>query len=100
MRIPRSERNLKCSGLLQDQERRGDYSSALVEEIRREAAAVIAAIESGGPPFDGSWEQWRPDPTWPTPVLPDNWNSEPAVLWDRRRWAYPLTDDPDRSESG
>ncbi len=90
----------KDETLLQDQERRGDYSTALVEEIRREAAAVIAVIESGASPFDGSWGHWRPDPAWPTPRLPDHWNSEPAALWDRRRWAYPQADDPGRSESG
>ncbi len=35
-----------------------------------------------------------------TPVLPATWNSEPAALWDRRRWAYPRAEDPWRSESG
>ena len=90
----------KDEELLQGQERDGNYSPGLVEEIRREAASVIAAIESGGRPFSDGWERWEPDPTWPTPHLPTNWNSQPAALWDRRRWAYPLADDPQRSESG
>ena len=25
-------------------------------------------------PFPTGWEDWRPDPTWPTPALPDGWN--------------------------
>ena len=90
----------KDESLLEGQLERGDYSSELAAEIRREAASVIALIESRRAPFDGEWVDWRPVRNWPTPRLPENWNSEPAVLWDRRRWAYPLADDPTRSESG
>jgi hypothetical protein len=25
-------------------------------------------------PFPTGWEEWRPDPTWPTPALPDGWD--------------------------
>lgn len=26
------------------------------------------------PPFDEAWEDWRPDPSWPTPELPPGWD--------------------------
>jgi uncharacterized protein DUF402 len=26
------------------------------------------------PPFDQAWEEWRPDPSWPTPELPPGWD--------------------------
>ncbi|MGZ5214060.1 MAG: DUF402 domain-containing protein [Actinomycetota bacterium] len=26
------------------------------------------------PPFDETWEDWRPDPSWPTPKLPPGWD--------------------------
>lgn len=90
----------KDERLLQEQGRDGNFSAGLIEEIRREAASVIAAIESRGAPFTDGWEQWRPDPGWPTPVLPANWNSEPAAQWDRRLWAYPQAGDGSPSESG
>jgi Protein of unknown function (DUF402) len=25
-------------------------------------------------PFPTGWEEWRPDPSWPTPVLPEGWD--------------------------
>ena len=25
-------------------------------------------------PFPTGWEDWRPDPAWPTPSLPDGWD--------------------------
>ena len=26
------------------------------------------------PPFDQNWEDWRPDPSWAVPALPDGWD--------------------------
>ncbi|HET9672021.1 MAG TPA: DUF402 domain-containing protein [Actinomycetota bacterium] len=31
-------------------------------------------ILSGEPPFDRDWTDWRPDPAWPTPELPEGWD--------------------------
>jgi hypothetical protein len=90
----------KDEQLLEGQARDGNYSAELIAEIRQEAASVINMIEFRGAPFSDGWDRWRPDPAWPTPVLPATWNSEPAALWDRRRWAYPRAEDPWRSESG
>ena len=90
----------KDEQLLEGQLRDGNYSAELIAEIRQEATSVIGVIESGGAPFSDGWERWRPDPAWPTPLLPPSWNSEPATLWDRRLWAYPHAGDPRLSESG
>lgn len=90
----------KDEELLADQGREGNYSTGLIEEIRREAASVITAIESHGSPFNDGWEKWKPDPAWPTPRLVGTWNTQPAAPWERRLWAYPNADDASRSESG
>jgi hypothetical protein len=37
--------------------------------LRRALALVIAAW-----PFDAGFESWRPDPLWPIPELPANWD--------------------------
>jgi len=44
--------------------------------IRAEGERVIADIEAARFPFDGTWCDFRPDPAWPTPVLP-------STGWDR-----------------
>jgi hypothetical protein len=35
---------------------------------------VIERIEAWSIPFDEGWEHWRPDPGWPLPELPDDWD--------------------------
>jgi len=34
---------------------------------------VITTLQSGKSIFNG-WENWQPDPAWPVPVLPGDWN--------------------------
>jgi hypothetical protein len=39
-----------------------------------EGRRVIELIEAGAFPFDGTWCQWRPDPTWTPPsAIPTGW---------------------------
>jgi hypothetical protein len=52
------------------------WGEAGAAQIRAEGERVVADIESGAFPFDGSWLDFRPDPSWPMPVLPD-------TGWDR-----------------
>jgi uncharacterized protein len=40
------------------------------DEVRREAERVIA-----DPPWPTGWEDWRPDPDWPLPELPPDWDA-------------------------
>jgi hypothetical protein len=37
--------------------------------VRAEAARVLA-----DPPWPTGWEDWRPDPAWPMPQLPEGWD--------------------------
>jgi uncharacterized protein len=48
----------------------GLCTPAWADEVRAEGEAVITAFEAGEPPFDGTWHDWRPDPSWPLPDLP------------------------------
>jgi len=43
------------------------------EHVWEEALRVIGQIEANEPPFNESWHDWRPDPTWPVPELPVGW---------------------------
>ena len=42
------------------------------KSIRAEGERVAKWIQSGKSPFN-SWANWRPDPSWKVPVLPDGW---------------------------
>lgn len=50
----------------------GFYTEAEARAFRAEGEAVLAEW-----PFPTGWEEWRPDPAWPMPELPDDWD-EPA----------------------
>ena len=42
-----------------------------IEEVK---PAIFDRLENHRYPFDGSWLNWRPDPTWTPPTLPANWD--------------------------
>ena len=53
----------------------GHYWVADEAAVRAEGARVVALIEAGKFPFDGTWCDFRPDPTWPVPsALPSGWD--------------------------
>jgi hypothetical protein len=41
--------------------------------MRLEGERVANWIQSGQSPFNG-WKNWKPDPSWEVPVLPDGWD--------------------------
>ncbi|MFI5491052.1 DUF402 domain-containing protein [Actinoplanes sp. NPDC051859] len=48
-------------------------------QVRAEGRRVIKLIEAGDFPFDGTWTDFHPDPTWPVPTeIPPGWNRPPA----------------------
>jgi hypothetical protein len=53
----------------------GPFNKAIGEQIRAEGRAVIADIEARRPPFNEPWPAWQPDPSWPIPMLPPDWDS-------------------------
>ena len=54
---------------LEDAIRLGRFSPDEAATIRAEGENVVAAW-----PFPTGWEEWRPDPAWPIPQLPDGWD--------------------------
>jgi predicted RNA-binding protein associated with RNAse of E/G family len=52
---------------------RDRVSAAKADAIRAEGERVVARIEAGAFPFDGSLKGWRPDPVWTVPELRPDW---------------------------
>jgi hypothetical protein len=47
--------------------------------VWREGHRVVESVEAGKFPFDGTWTDFRPDPSWPVPTtLPDGWDRPAA----------------------
>lgn len=55
----------------QEAVRVGRLTSAEAAAIREEGERVVTDIEAGRPPFDRTYTQWRPDPAWEVPPVPD-----------------------------
>lgn len=51
----------------------GVVSAEEAADIRAEGERVARMIEAWEPPFSDGWEHWQPDPSWPTPELPEDW---------------------------
>lgn len=47
----------------------------LLADIRREGEQIMVEARDGVWPFDGSLVGWRPDPNWPIPELPADWDA-------------------------
>ena len=54
----------------------GRFSETEAEAIRAAGRAVIPKIEAQVWPFDRSLIEWRPDPGWSMPGMPDDWNAD------------------------
>ena len=53
---------------------RGVFDPAIAERVREEGLEVVRRAERNEWPFDGGWPDWRPDPSWTPPELPDGWD--------------------------
>jgi len=49
----------------------GRFDAATAAAIEADTAEAEAVVTDWGPPFCDGWEQFRPDPDWPIPGLPD-----------------------------
>lgn len=58
-------------------QRAGLVDEALAARVRAAGRAVVERISSWAPPFRDGWENWRPDPHWPVPALPEDWDGRP-----------------------
>ncbi|MFF5084912.1 DUF402 domain-containing protein [Actinoplanes sp. NPDC000266] len=61
--------------------RPGRWSAEQAVAIRRTGEELIALAAAGEAPFDGRWTDYRPDPSWPPVVLPDDWDRPHSVLF-------------------
>ncbi|MEU8893448.1 DUF402 domain-containing protein [Streptomyces sp. NPDC048442] len=50
------------------------------EGVREAGLAAVRTVEAWGAPFADGWEDWRPDPHWGVPDLPDDWDRTPAHM--------------------
>jgi hypothetical protein len=51
------------------------WSEGHVPGIRAVGEELMERAQAAEPPFDGSWTDFTPDPSWPVPDLPDNWDT-------------------------
>ncbi|MFD4606542.1 MULTISPECIES: DUF402 domain-containing protein [unclassified Streptomyces] len=56
----------------------GLVDAELAERIRASGREAVETIRAWRPPFSESWQQWRPDPAWEVPSLPDDWDRTPT----------------------
>jgi len=59
---------------LEEGVRRGLWDAAQAAETRAEGERALARLLARQPPLDQPWEEWRPDPSWIAPLLPDGWD--------------------------
>lgn len=60
--------------------RRGAISQATAKRIARAKLAVVKRIERREEPFDGVWNDWRPERDWEVPELHVEWNDMESIL--------------------
>ncbi len=53
---------------------RGFFTDQQISSVRDEADRMIEAISNNASPFSDGWEKWRPNPRWPVPQLPEDWD--------------------------
>ena len=51
----------------------GLFTPEQAKAMRTEGERAIERIEGWSAPFDEGWENWRPEPDWPLPSIPDGW---------------------------
>ncbi|WP_353944486.1 DUF402 domain-containing protein [Streptomyces sp. HUAS MG91] len=56
----------------------GLMSAEQARRVRAAGARAVEVIEGWGHPFADGWQHWRPDPEWPVPELPADWDRTPA----------------------
>jgi len=47
--------------------------------VVQDTADLLQLFADGSPLFDRRWLDWRPDPQWGIPSLPDDWQIKEAV---------------------
>jgi hypothetical protein len=58
-----------------DAQRLGRFTPSQAAAVRAEGETAIRTIEARAWPLNHGWETWRPDPAWPIPSLPHDWDA-------------------------
>ncbi|MFJ7075025.1 DUF402 domain-containing protein [Streptomyces sp. NPDC098781] len=61
-------------------QRDGLVDEGLAARVREAGQAAVEVIRGWGPPFADGWQNWRPDPSWAVPSLPEDWDRTPAHM--------------------
>ncbi|MFC5802566.1 DUF402 domain-containing protein [Streptomyces formicae] len=59
-------------------QRAGLMDAGQARRVRAAGESAVRVIRAWGAPFSDGWEDWRPDPRWPVPELPADWNRTPV----------------------
>ncbi|TKA02991.1 cytidylyl-2-hydroxypropylphosphonate hydrolase [Actinacidiphila oryziradicis] len=54
----------------------GLMPAATADAVRGAGDRAVEVIRAWGRPFRDGWENWRPDPAWPVPALPVDWDRQ------------------------
>jgi Protein of unknown function (DUF402) len=55
----------------------GLFCDEKAARIRSAALGALRDVQGWGWPFRDGWENWRPNPAWATPGLPEDWDRPP-----------------------
>jgi hypothetical protein len=72
--LDRSSWRWKDEDELADAVGQGLFTPEEASGFREWGERAVERILSMEPPFDRSWDTWRPDPAWGVPELPDGWD--------------------------
>jgi hypothetical protein len=53
--------------------RLGLFTAREADRFRENGERAVERLVNREPPFDRDWTDWRPDPAWTAPDLPDGW---------------------------
>jgi hypothetical protein len=71
---PDGDWRLKDDEKLEGWIERGRWTPAEVAEIRAEGSRIEGLLDSGRRWWSDEWADWQPDPHWPAPKLPVDWD--------------------------
>ena len=54
----------------------GIFTAEHAVAIRAEGERAIADVEARRWPFNAGYDSWRPDPSWPVPTMPADWDRD------------------------
>jgi hypothetical protein len=70
----------------------GFFTADLANAARAEGISVVEEILRSAHPCLIGWPDWVPEKEWKIPAVSAEWASTPATFWNRRSWAYGVTD--------